>query len=108
MDSKAATDRSKEAHKKVHAEIKAMPKPNLGKSESDVTPPDGTQAQGEPASNYNGNPAPGADPVNLGKPYKGHIKLAKFMGRMEAKRQAKKAAPAATPAAQVTPDKKPV
>lgn len=86
---------AKEAHKKVLNEIKTMPKPDLGKTEEkDVTPADGVQAQGAPAENYNGNPAPGATPKNLGENYKGHLKLAKWVGRMEQKRAAKKAAPA--------------
>lgn len=58
-------------------------------AQANVTPPDGVQAQRTPPDNFNGNPAPGADPKNLGEPYKGHIKLAKFVGRMEAKRQQK-------------------
>lgn len=106
-------------HKKVLSEIKAMPKPNLGKAEAGTfnarkeseagmgaqmkaegvnqTPPDGVRPTGAIPDNYNGNPAPGAEPKTQGDGYKGHIKLAKFMGRMEEKREAKKAIPAAAP-----------
>lgn len=105
-------------HKKVLSEIKAMPKPNLGKAEAGTfnarkeseagmgaqmkaegvnqTPPDGVRPNGTPPDNFNGNPAPGAEPKNQGENYKGHIKLAKFVGRMDEKRKAK---PAAAPAA---------
>ena len=63
----------------------------------DQTPPDGVQPDAPNAVPRNGDPAPGAEPKNQGSNYvgavsKGHIKLAKFMGRMEEKR--KKVAPA--------------
>jgi hypothetical protein len=95
------------------ANQRAMPKPKLdksealGKAEQDVTPPDAVQKQPAPAENYNGNPAPGAEPQNLGETYKGHIKLAKFIGRVEAKRGAKQAAPAAPEAPAAAPAGKP-
>lgn len=99
-------DWSKEEHKKVLGEIKAAPKPDLGKSEVNTTPPDAVETQRTPPDNYNGNPAPGADPKTLGDGYKGHIKLAKFVGRMEAKRQTRKATNAApeAPKAPEAPD----
>jgi hypothetical protein len=65
------------------------------------------KVQAQPAPNKNpaeiaenSNPAPGASPQNTekyGAEMKGHLKLAKFIGRMEAKRGAK-TAPAAIPA----------
>lgn len=51
----------KEIHKEVLGNLKAMPKPNLGKS----------------------------DESEEGSDFKGHIKLAKFMGHMEHKRSKK-------------------
>jgi hypothetical protein len=74
---------------------KSLPAQAAPAAKADVTPADGVQAQGQPADNYNGNPAPGANPQNLGESYKGHLKLAKWVGRMEQKRASKKAAPAA-------------
>jgi hypothetical protein len=69
-----------------------MDKPShFSKSEKDVTPPDHVEKQPAPAENFNGNPAHGAVPQNYTEPYKGHIKLAKFLGRVEAKRGGKKA-----------------
>lgn len=62
---------AKAIHKEKLAELKAMPKPDLGKAEGEVP------AQAAPAE----------------APLKGHLKLAKFIGHMESKRKAK-AAPA--------------
>lgn len=69
----------------------------------DESMPDGTETQRTPPDNYNGNPAPGAPRTNLGGAYKGHIKLAKFMGRMEAKRSSKAAPAPQAPAAPAAP-----
>lgn len=84
----------KKAHELLSASklAKSLP-PQAAAPAKDETPADGVKAQGEPADNYNGNPAPGANPQNLGKPYKGHLKLAKWVGRMEQKRASKKAVP---------------
>lgn len=82
-----------------------MQKQNSGapaRAEKDQTPPDGVQADPNPAApndKVNGNPAPGALPQN-NVPYaaegpKGHLKLAKFVGRMEEKRKPKAVAVAA-------------
>jgi hypothetical protein len=86
----------KKAHELLNASklAKSLPAQAAPVAKADVTPADGVQAQGAPAENYNGNPAPGATPKNLGENYKGHLKLAKWVGRMEQKRAAKKAAPA--------------
>ena len=113
---------AKETHQEVLKEIKAAPKPNLGKDETfnqkkvseagmqsqmkaegvDQTPPDGVKPDDQNAVPRNGDPAAGAEPKNQGSNYvgsvsKGHIKLAKFVGAMAEKR--KKAAPAAPAAA---------
>lgn len=122
----AAAKEAKDHHKKVLSEMKAMPKPKLGKSEVEkqVAPEDNAKEIKE-----GNNAAPGAFPQNEKKygaeklkkgmdgatgaaisagfnaataapapaapihkeegaeaPMKGHIKLAKFMGRMEHKR----------------------
>lgn len=66
-------------------------------AEKDQSGPDGVQKQPDPRTNpkeiqENGNPAPGALPQNQEKfsaELKGHLKLAKFVGRMEAKRASK-------------------
>jgi hypothetical protein len=52
-----------------------------------TTPP--SQNPKEEAGAEGNNPGPGANPRNEGEPYKGHIKLAKFIGHMESKRLAK-------------------
>lgn len=71
-----------------------------GMTKADVTPPDGVKTQPDPkvtsSETKNGNPAPGAFPQNqekYGAELKGHLKLAKFVGRMEQKRKAAPAAP---------------
>lgn len=56
-------------------------------SVSPVTPP--SQDPGKEAGGPGSNPGPGAFPRNEGEPYKGHIKLAKFIGHMESKRLTK-------------------
>lgn len=77
-------------------------------AEKDQTGAQGVQPQAAPQNNpaeikENGNPAPGALPQNQEKfgaekkDLKGHLKLAKFVGRMEAKRSAPKAAVPGTP-----------
>lgn len=79
-------------------------------AEKDQTGPAGVQADPNPAApndKVNGNPAPGAFPQNQVKyaaegGTKGHIKLAKFVGRMDEKRKAKPAA--AAPAAPKIPE----
>lgn len=95
---------AKSLHAEKLSEIKSMPKPDLGKaegapSEKDQTGAQGVQKQPDPRTNpkqmqENGNPAPGALPQNEEKfsaELKGHLKLAKFMGRMDEKRSTKKA-----------------
>lgn len=82
--------------------MKAAPAHAEKRPEQDATPPDAVQASPNPAApndKVNGNPAPGAMPQNQMKyaaegGTKGHIKLAKFVGRMEEKRKSK-AAPVA-------------
>lgn len=72
-------------------------------AEKDQSGPDGVKADPNPAApnnKINGNPAPGALPQNevkyAAEAKKGHLALAKFMGRMEHKRsQSKPAAPVA-------------
>lgn len=58
--------------------------------QQDVTPSDNVQKDPAPEDHQsNGNPAPGAVPQNHTAPYKGHIKLAKFIGHIESKRKRK-------------------
>jgi hypothetical protein len=80
---------AKQEHKETLKEMKRMPKPNLGKAEQDVTPADGVQKDPTDVVPRNVNPDPGAAPVNYTEDYKGHIKLAKFLGHMESKRKSK-------------------
>lgn len=101
----------KDVHAAVLGEMKSMPKPDLGKAEDGMKAapstdknapgekaqdtPAGVKASPNPArpqAHENGNPAPGAFPQNeqkYGAELKGHLKLAKFVGRMEEKRKAK-------------------
>lgn len=72
---------------------------NRSIQEQDRTGKQDVQTQPAPNKNpkeieENGNPAPGAFPQNeekYGAEMKGHIKLAKFLGRMEAKKSSKAA-----------------
>jgi hypothetical protein len=71
-----------------------LKKSELLKAEIKSGPANSVESQPAPNKNpaeiaENGNPAPGALPQNTdtyGAEMKGHIKLAKFIGRMEAKR----------------------
>jgi len=93
VSSSANKNKAVSEHKKVLGELKAMPKPNLTKSDStiamaeqDQTPVDGVQkesiGQHDPAQGKeNGNPPWGTEP--------GHYKLARFMGHRDARRKAK-------------------
>lgn len=90
---KELREHGKDLHRKKLSEMKAMPAPNLPKSEDasmaasqDQTPPDGVQSQQAPEANpaeqkENGNPAWGTEP--------GHYKLAKFIGHRDGRRKAK-------------------
>lgn len=127
-DHKEGVAEAKVGHKETLKEMKSMPKPKLDKSEggmkaapaTDKNAP-GETAQDTPAGvkaspdpgraqpNENGNPAPGALPQNeqkFGAELKGHLKLAKFVGRMEEKRKGAATqvigAPAAAAAPQMT------
>ena len=76
----------------------------------DESLPEETRPAAPDQDNRNGNPPAGAPRSNLGGAYKGHIKLAKFMGRMEAKRASKSAqpvqqAPGGAPDAPAAPEK---
>lgn len=77
--------------------MKAEPVGELHPKEKEAAPSDNVETQPAPNTNpdevkENGNPAPGASPQNE-DPYaaeiKGHLKLAKFIGRMEHKRSSK-------------------
>lgn len=90
-------DAPKEAHKKKLKELKEMPKPNLPKSEKmtkveeqEVKEKEGVQEQTPPDMNpkeqaENNNPEWGTSPKSYST-----LKLAKFMGYIEAKRKQKK------------------
>lgn len=76
-----------------HAQGKG-PKGEIKPNEKEQAPPDGTQAGDKPSNSLeerNGNPGPGAEPTNYGEDYKGHLKLAQWMGRMSHKRSKKEA-----------------
>lgn len=106
--------------KKMHKDegaMKAAPSTDKNApSEKNQSEAEGVKASSNPAApkaNENGNPAPGALPQNqekFGSELKGHLKLAKFVGRMEEKRKNKaaaSAAPQAVPAAPTAPSGKP-
>lgn len=88
-----------------------MPKHLAAPAEKDQTGPQGVKADPNPAApndKVNGNPAPGALPQNhvkfAAEGLKGHLKLAKFVGRMEEKRKSKTVAVSAvTPSAPAAP-----
>ena len=63
-----------------------MPPAEHKKPEHNVTPTDNVQIDKEVSPEHNVNPEWGSDPA-----VKGHIKLAKFLGRMDHKRTSKKA-----------------
>lgn len=96
---------AKEAAQAVLAKThELLAKAALAGAPADQTPADGVQKDPNPAApndKMNGNPAPGAFPQNQEKfaaeGLKGHLKLAKFVGRMDEKRKAKQVAPAAAP-----------
>lgn len=71
----------------------AGPKGEIKPNEKEQAPADGVQASDQPSDSIeerNGNPGPGANPTNYGEDYKGHLKLAQWMGRMSHKRGLKK------------------
>lgn len=83
-----------------------MPKHLAAPAEKDQTGPQGVKADPNPAApndKVNGNPAPGALPQNhvkfAAEGLKGHLKLAKFVGRMEEKRKSKTVTAPAEPTA---------
>lgn len=91
---KAKVEKAEDGNKAAPSTDKGAP------AEKDQSGPDGVQKTPDPRTNpkeiqENSNPAPGAFPQNHEKfsaELKGHLKLAKFVGRMEAKRGAKKPA----------------
>lgn len=64
-------------------ETKKQDAPNEERTESVPNPSE------EKGVQRNGNPGPGANPTNYGEDYKGHLKLAQWMGRMAHKRSLK-------------------
>lgn len=105
---KAKVEKSEGGMKAAPATDKNAP------GETNQSGPDGVKNSPNPARtqpNENGNPAPGALPQNQEKfgaeGLKGHLKLAKFVGRMEEKRKNTTATVAEVPAAAPAPSAKP-
>lgn len=73
-------------HTKKLNELKNMPKPDLGKAESAASPSP-SPSPSPAAEEYDPYSDPGIVNKSQEAPMKGHIKLAKFVGRMEAKRE---------------------
>lgn len=101
---KAKVEKSEDGMKAAPSTDKNAP----GEKAQDT--PEGVKASPNPAApndKVNGNPAPGAFPQNEEKyaaeGLKGHLKLAKFVGRMEEKRKAKTVVSAAAPAPAAAP-----
>lgn len=76
---------AKDRQKKVLNEMKAMPKPNLGKAEPTASPSP-SPAPASSTEEYDPYTDPGIVNKSEEKPMKGSYKLAKFVGRMGAKR----------------------
>jgi hypothetical protein len=85
---------AKALHSQKLAELKSMPKPNLPKSEAgmaekEMIQPEGVQSQIAPENNPKEQIEGNNEPWGTAPGVKGHYKLAKFCGHMEAKRKMK-------------------
>lgn len=94
----AVLQKAEEMLKKAEAFKKAQEDvPQKASEEKDATPPDGVQSTPAPQDNPKEQAEGNNEPWGTAPGSKGHFKLAKFCGYVEAKRKVKPAGPAGVP-----------